>query len=356
MKRFLSALLAFIMILAIVSCGKESDIEKKLKDLEEEFEELEEENEKLAEQLENKASSTEENEDLEEAFKTAALTEEVYESPEDTIPDKYVTEEPEEVITVPTVVIEEPEKEVFRVAMECAYAPYNWAQKTDSNGAVAIKDSDMYAYGYDVIMAKKIAEANGWELEIVRLDWDSLIPALQAGYVDAVIAGQSITADRLKQVDFTEPYYYATIATLVKDDSPYRNATSVADLKGAIGTSQLGTIWYDNCLPQIPKVNILPPQETVHAMFLALEAGTCDIVVTDQPTAIAACAAYDDFVMLDFFGTDGDYIVSDEDINIGISVQKGNTELLNKINAVLSTLSTKDYKDLMSLAIRSIPD
>ncbi|MBQ4150648.1 MAG: transporter substrate-binding domain-containing protein, partial [Clostridia bacterium] len=170
------------------------------------------------------------------------------------------------------------------------------------------------------------------------------------------IAGQSITADRLEQVDFSTPYYYATIVTLVKNDSAYANAKSVADLKCATGTSQLGTIWYDNCLPQIPKVNILPPQETVHAMFLALEAGTCDIVVTDQPTAIAACAAYDDFVMLDFFGTDGDYIVSDEDINIGISVQKGNTELLNKINAVLSTLSTKDYKDLMSLAIRSIPD
>ena len=247
------------------------------------------------------------------------------------------------------------EKKVFRVAMECAYAPYNWAQSTDANGAVAIKDTDMYAYGYDVIMAKKIAEANNWDLEIVKLDWDSLIPALQAGTVDAVIAGQSITSDRLEQVDFSTPYYYATIVTLVKNDSVYANAKSIADLKGATGTSQLGTIWYDNCLGQIPEVNQLPAQETAPAMLVALNAGTCDVVVTDRPTGTAAVSAYDNFVMLDFYGTDGDYEVAEEDINIGISVQKGNTELLDAINAVLAEMTASDYNDLMNEAISVQP-
>ena len=60
---------------------------------------------------------------------------------------------------------------VLTIAMECAYAPYNWTQSDDSNGAVPIKDSDAYANGYDVMMAKKICEANGWELEVVRTDW-----------------------------------------------------------------------------------------------------------------------------------------------------------------------------------------
>ncbi len=244
---------------------------------------------------------------------------------------------------------------VFRVAMECAYAPYNWAQETDANGAVPIADTNLYAYGYDVIIAKKIAEANGWELEIVKLDWDSLIPALQAGTVDAVIAGQSVTADRLKQVDFSTPYYYATIVTLVKEGNKYENAASVADLKGATGTSQLGTIWYDNCLGQIPEVNMLPAQETAPAMLVALEAGTVDVVVTDRPTGSAALAAYDNFKMLDFFGTDGDYEVSDEDINIGISVQKGNTAVLDAINKVLDGMTTEDYDKLMSDAIAVQP-
>ena len=104
------------------------------------------------------------------------------------------------------------------VAMECGYAPYNWTQSDDSNGAVPIKDSNDYAYGYDVMMAKKIAEELGYDLEIVKLDWDSLVPAVQSGKVDCVIAGQSITSERQQMVDFTEPYYYASIITLVKSD------------------------------------------------------------------------------------------------------------------------------------------
>ena len=100
--------------------------------------------------------------------------------------------------------------------MECAYAPYNWTQPDDSNGAVPISGSNEYAYGYDVMMAKKICEELGYDLEIVRLDWDSLIPAVTTGQADCVIAGQSITSERLQAVDFTVPYYYASIVTLVK--------------------------------------------------------------------------------------------------------------------------------------------
>ena len=84
------------------------------------------------------------------------------------------------------------------VAMECAYAPYNWTQNDDANGAVEIRGSSDYAYGYDVMMAKKIGEALGQKVQIVKLDWDSLIPAVMSGDVDCVIAGQSITAERDK--------------------------------------------------------------------------------------------------------------------------------------------------------------
>ena len=213
------------------------------------------------------------------------------------------------------------------VAMECAYAPYNWTQSDDSNGAVAIRGSSDYAYGYDVMMAKKIGEALGQKVQIVKLDWDSLIPAVMTGDVDCVIAGQSITAERAAQVDFSNPYYYASIVTLTKKDSAYANAASVADLAGATATSQLGTIWYDTCLPQIENANILPAQETAPAMLVALNSGACDIVVTDRPTAQAALVAYPDFTLLDFGGSDNDFKVSEEDINIGISMKKGNTAL-----------------------------
>ena len=241
------------------------------------------------------------------------------------------------------------------VAMECAYAPYNWTQSDDSNGAVEIRGSSDYAYGYDVMMAKKIGEALGQKVQIVKLDWDSLIPAVMSGDVDCVIAGQSITAERATQVDFSDPYYYASIITLTKKDSAYANAASVADLAGATATSQLGTIWYDTCLPQIENANILPAQETAPAMLVALNSGACDIVVTDRPTGQAALVAYPDFTLLDFGGGDGDFQVSDEDINIGISMKKGNTALKDAINEVLATMTTDDYNTLMDEAISVQP-
>lgn len=247
------------------------------------------------------------------------------------------------------------EKKVLKVAMECGYAPYNWTQPDDSNGAVPIQDSADYAYGYDVMMAKHIAEQLGYELQIVKLDWDSLVPAVQSGTVDCVIAGQSITSERLEMVDFSEPYYYASIVGLVKADGKYADAAGLADLAGATCTSQLGTIWYDVCLPQIQDAEIQPAQESAPAMLVALESGRTDLIVTDMPTAMAACVAYPDMKLLDFTGTGDDFEVSEEEINIGISVQKGNKELLDGINSVLAGMTTDDYEKMMNEAISVQP-
>ena len=249
----------------------------------------------------------------------------------------------------------EENENVLRVAMECAYAPYNWTQTDDSNGAVPISGTNDFAYGYDVMMAKLIAESMGKELEIVKLDWDSLVPAVASGDVDMVIAGQSITSERLEVVDFSDPYFYASIVTLTKSDSAYANAAAVADLAGATCTSQLGTIWYDICLPQIPEANILTAQETAPAMLVALESGAVDLVVTDMPTALAATAVYSDMVLLDFTGTEGEFEVSEEEINLGISIQKGHAELLDAVNAVLAELSVEDYEAMMADAIAVQP-
>ena len=244
---------------------------------------------------------------------------------------------------------------VLTVAMECAYAPYNWTQPDDSNGATPIKDSPDYAYGYDVMMAQRIAEALGVQLEIVKLDWDSLVPAVQSGTVDCVIAGQSITSDRLQMVDFTSPYYYASIVALVNSDGQYAAATGVSGLAGATCTSQINTVWYDVCLPQIESANILPAQESAPAMLVALSSGRCDLVVTDMPTAMAACVAYPNFTLLNFSGSEDDFKVSDEEINIGVSLQKGNTELLEAINGVLATMTVDDFTAMMDQAIAVQP-
>lgn len=248
---------------------------------------------------------------------------------------------------------------VFTVAMECAYAPYNWSQTDDSNGAVPIKDSNEYANGYDIMIAKKICEANGWQLEVIRSDWDSLVPAVQTGTIDAAIAGQSMTAERAEQVDFAGPYFYATIVCVTKSDSKYADAKSIADLAGGSCTAQIATIWYDKCLPQIDNANIQTASETAPAMLMALESNQVDYICTDMPTAQGAVAAYPDMKILDFSGTDGDFQFTDEEraenVNIGISVKKGNTALVDAINGALEGMTTDDFNDIMAEAIAIQP-
>lgn len=250
----------------------------------------------------------------------------------------------------------ETQAKVLRVGMECAYAPYNWAQADASNGAVPITGSNEYAYGYDVMMAKYVAEEMGYELEVHQIDWDSLPLALMSDKIDCVIAGQSITAERLQTVDFSTPYYYASIVGLTKNDSAYANAQGVTDLAGATCTSQINTVWYDVCLPQIDNANILPAMETAPTMLVALDSGRADLIVTDMPTAMAAVQVYPDMTILDFTNSSGDnFEVSDEEINIGISVKKGNTELLNNLNAALANLDVNDFEDMMNEAISVQP-
>ena len=244
---------------------------------------------------------------------------------------------------------------VLTVAMECAYAPYNWAQPDDANGAVPIKDNALFANGYDVMTAKEICEANGWQLEIMQLDWDSLIPAVQSGICDAVIAGQSMTSERMESVDFAGPYLYASIVCLTKKDSKFAGAKGISELAGGTCTSQSGTIWYDSCLPQIPDAQIGMPAESAPAMLMAVASGAVDFVCTDMPTAQGALIAYPDLVLLDFAGSGNDFEVSEEEINIGISVKKDNTALVDAINAYLKDKTADDFNALMAEAIKIQP-
>ncbi|MBQ3252500.1 MAG: transporter substrate-binding domain-containing protein [Oscillospiraceae bacterium] len=251
---------------------------------------------------------------------------------------------------------------VLTVGMECAYAPYNWTQMDDSNGAVPIANvPGAYANGYDVMIAKKICEENGWKLEVVSSAWDSLTPAVQAKTMDANIAGQSMTADRMAEVDMAGPYYYATIVCVTTKDSKYATATSIADLAGGKCTSQSGTIWYDTCLSQIQGAELLAPAETAPNMIMQLETGTVDFICTDMPTAMGAVAKNPNLVILDFTANPaGDFQFATEaeraeNVNLGISVLKGNETLKNAIDGTLSKMTAEDFNKLMDQAIAVQP-
>lgn len=245
------------------------------------------------------------------------------------------------------------DEKVLRVGMECGYAPYNWTQDDDSNGAVKINDSDKYANGFDVQMAKKIADAMGYKLEIVKTEWAGLIPAVQSGKINAVIAGMSITDDRKTAVDFTDPYYYADIVVLTMNDSKYAGAASIADFSGAVMTSQQSTVWY-TVLDQITGASIEPAIETVPALLVSLASGKIDACTVDKPTGMAAVYSNSAIKMIAFADGKG-FTVSDADTNLGIAVKKGNSDILAGINSALAGISDADRATLMENAIAQQP-
>jgi len=240
---------------------------------------------------------------------------------------------------------------ILRVGMECGYAPFNWTQQDDSNGAVRIEGSSEYAAGYDVEIAKRIAKGLGKELVIVKTEWLGLVPALTSGKIDLIIAGMSPTADRLKEIDFSDVYYESDLVIVVKKGGPYENATSLKDFKGAKITAQLNTFHY-TVIDQIEGVNKLEAMDDFPAMRVALESGIIDGYVSERPEGVSAEAANPNFKMIEL--TDGGFETSPEDTAIAVGVKKG-SQLTAKINEILKEISQEERVRLMDEAIRNQP-
>jgi len=244
----------------------------------------------------------------------------------------------------------EEKEETFRVGLECGYPPFNWTQLDDSNGAVPIEGSQEYAGGYDVEIAKRIAEGLGRKLVIVKTEWTGLLPALTSGKIDAIIAGMSPTAERKETIDFSDIYYKSDLVMVVKRGGKYENATSIRDFKGARITAQLNTFHY-TVIDQIEGVNKQPAMDDFPAMRVALESGMIDGYVSERPEAISAEAANPNFKMIEF--TDG-FVTSDEDTAIAVGLPKG-SDLTQKINEILAGISEEERARLMDQAIKNQP-
>ena len=139
------------------------------------------------------------------------------------------------------------EREKLVVGLECAYIPFNFTQQTDKNDAVKISNADGYANGYDVLIAKRIADALDRELVIVKTEWDSLVPGVKTGTLDLVIAGMSPTSERRESIDFSEAYYESNLVVVVRKDGQYANAQTLDDFSGAKLVAQQGT-FHDDAL------------------------------------------------------------------------------------------------------------
>ena len=116
--------------------------------------------------------------------------------------------------------------ETLRVGMECNYAPYNWTQTEPGENAITMAGGG-YADGYDVRIAKRVADYLGMDIEIVKTEWDGLIMSVMSGAIDCIIAGMSPTEERMLTIDFTDPYYESDLVIVVRKDGGYADATSL---------------------------------------------------------------------------------------------------------------------------------
>ena len=240
--------------------------------------------------------------------------------------------------------------EYLRIGMEAAYAPFNWTQDDDKNGAVKIEGTNQYANGYDVQIAKQVAKALGKKPLVVKTSWNGLIPALTSGKLDMIIAGMSPTAERKKEIAFSNSYYTSEPVVLVNKDGAYANAKTLKDFKGAKITSQQGVYLY-NLISQLTGAK----QETAMGDFAqmrqALESGVIDGYISERPEALTAESANSKFKMIQF---KKGFEVNEEDATIAIGMRK-NDNRLEQVNAAIAKISAKDQVALMDKMIQNQP-
>ena len=249
------------------------------------------------------------------------------------------------------------------VGLECNYAPFNWTENSATDSNVVISGTKTYAEGYDVQIAKIIAEELGYELVIKKMEWDGLIPAVQSNTIDLIIAGMSPTAERLVDIDFTNPYYTSEHVLLVEASSEYANVTSVSQLEGARIAGQIGTL-YDDIAHAIPGVVVGGDKPTVPEIVTELTTGIIDGTVLEYPVAQGLVAANPSLKIISFAEGEGFTQLIDSDTNearaiedtdrdVSIGLAKGRDELKTQINEVLANISQDRRNELMGQAVAS---
>lgn len=241
------------------------------------------------------------------------------------------------------------EKKTFTVGMECNYAPFNWTQVESDEFSVPLESAG-HAGGYDVMMAKTLADKMGMELVIKKLSWEGLEPAVTSGEIDAIIAGMTATPERKENADFTTPYYESEMVCIVRGDDALANATSLADFTGKNVQGQQNTL-YDDIIDQIPSVNHMTPLQSYPLMVVSLQNGEADALTAELPVATGVVTSNPNLAIVRFEDGKG----FEADTTVSIAVKKGNTELLNAIQSALDTIDTDTRNQWMTDAVSRQP-
>jgi putative lysine transport system substrate-binding protein len=235
---------------------------------------------------------------------------------------------------------------VLTIGLECAYSPFNYTEYSSSSTNLPIKGtSGEYCGGYDILIAKKLAEDLGVNVEVVRCDWDGLIPQVQAGTIDAIIAGMTDTEQRRNSIDFTDEYYSSQLVIVTKKE--YQEYKEVSDFAGKTFIAQIGTVQADlvSSLAESDGIIAGTSPATYPEAFMALQAGTVDGVICETPVAsdFLSSSQGSDFVSVSMENNE-DFIVS---VSIGISKNAVST-YKESLNASLAKISQEERQALMN--------
>lgn len=244
------------------------------------------------------------------------------------------------------------------VGMEADYMPFNWYETSPNDYNHPLEGSSGgYVAGYDVDMAKYIANELGLELKIKAIEWLSLVSALQTNEIDIIIAGMSPTAERREVIEFTNSYYISNHVVVVLADGEYSNVTELSDLEGSRGVGQLGTIYAD--LVDYVRDNYnstsLPVVDSVTLATNAILEDLADFTIVEKPVALGMIATYPNLaIVLDV--EENIFEVSDEDRELAIGLRKTDTELAELLNDALATVTNEMVTTWMNLAVSRSSD
>ena len=241
--------------------------------------------------------------------------------------------------------------ETMRVGMEAAYAPYNWQTTEETEYTIPIDNVDgAYADGYDVQIAKIVADALDMEPVAEKLSWSGLIDALNNGQIDIIIAGMTATDERRESVDFSDPYFVGTYGLLVKSDSEYADATTLEDFSGASVLGQKDTL-LDTIIDEIPNVNHLTPVDSVPSQISQLNAGACDAITYNVENTKGLLRANPGLTAITFEDGDG----FDETVPCNAGIAKGQSKVLEKINDAINAIDDDTRQEMFDAAVDRQP-
>lgn len=244
--------------------------------------------------------------------------------------------------------------DTFTVGMECGYQPFNWqTSDAQTDSAVEISGGGGYCDGYDVMMSQAIADELGQKLEVKKISWDGLQPALDSGEIDAIVAGMTASDEREEGIDFTTPYYESEgMVMIVRADSEMAGYTDIQDFSGHKVIGQKNTN-YDTVIDQIEGVDHQTPLATYPELVAALQNGVADGITAEMPVAEGVVAANPGLAIVQF--GEGHGFDVDTTVSIGLKEGTRDSNFFKSVQDALDSISQDTRNEYMKTAVENAP-